>query len=128
MAKQPNSLNQGQQAMANLVREVRQRQRSLSALDDIVAPSVDPAEAWARKYASEGFGEVAPDALGPMTTIEKPTASHQAQFMRELKMKTGDHGQHAQSYGAMKLERPFGPMKAQKAQKKSAWSRMLRGK
>ena len=124
MTKGTPSLSQGAERLSTLVRNVRERQHELSGTGDLQGPAQSPSDAWARKYMSEGFGADAP-ASTAIPAAETTSASHQAQFMRELKAKVGEsHGKHAQSYGKMAMHKPFSP----KGQgKRSVWSRMLRG-
>ena len=126
MGKPTSTLAEGTEKLGKLVREVRERQHELGGTGELQGPAKDPTETWARKHMSEGFSPDRVSASAPMAAPEKPSAHHQAQFMKELRARAGEHGNHAQSYGKMAMQRPFAPGKSSQP-KRSMWSRMTRG-
>ncbi len=125
-----SNLHDGAVRMGRIVRAARERQRSSSGLEDLPLSAMNPADAWARKYLSEGIGPEAPKATGQAPAHELPAQGRQAQFMRELKARAAGKpertmgGPAAKSAGGkMAMEKPFKP-----TSQRSGWRGMLRGK
>lgn len=84
-----SNLNEGAIRMGRIVRAARERQRALSGFEDMPLSAMNPADAWARKYLSEGIGPDMPQdtfkTIAQAPAHELPALGRQAQFMRELK-------------------------------------------